>query len=77
VLTGVIAITWRDHATVPPTWIGWLVVLRNLVWIDIVVSWLRTRVPARPPAEPNDVPRRRTADTATEGIEAVLPFDAE
>ena len=77
VLTGVIAITWRDHASLPPTWIGWVVVLRNLVWIDIVVSWLRTRVPARPPAEPNDVPRRRTADTATEGIEAVLPFDAE
>ncbi|MDP9184263.1 MAG: DUF2029 domain-containing protein [Actinomycetota bacterium] len=75
VLTGVIGVVWRDHASVPAAWIGWLVVLRNLVWIDIVVSWLWTRVPAPPP--PEDVPRRRTADTATEGIEAVLPFDAE
>jgi transposase len=76
VLTGVIAIVWRDQSAVPATWIGWLVVLRNLVWIDIVVSWLRVR-PLVTPAQPAPEPRRRASDAAAEGIEAVLPFDAE
>jgi Glycosyltransferase family 87 len=76
VLTGVIGVVWRDHAAVPAGWIAWLVLLRNLVWIDIVVSWLRVPVLAAS-STPSDVPRRRRADTATEGIEAVLPFDAE
>jgi hypothetical protein len=76
VLTGVIGIVWRDHATVPAEWIAWLVLLRNLVWIDIVVSWLRVPVLAAS-STPQDVPRRRRADVATEGIETVLPFDAE
>jgi hypothetical protein len=75
VLTGVIGVVWRDHAAVPAGWIAWLVLLRNLVWIDIVVSWLR--VPVLAASSTADVPRRRRADTATEGIEAVLPFDAE
>ena len=76
-LTGVIAIVWRDHAAPPATWIGWLVVARNLVWIDIVVSWLRTPVLAKPPPATAPEPRRRASDTAADGIEAVLPFDAE
>ena len=76
VLTGVIGVVWRDHAAVPAGWIAWLVLLRNLVWIDIVVSWLRVPVLAAS-SIPEDVPRRRRADAATEGIEAVLPFDAE
>jgi hypothetical protein len=77
VLTGAIALVWRDHAAEPAGWIAWLVLLRNLVWIDIVVSWLRIRVleGASPPAV--ERPHRRAADDATEGIEAVLPFDAE
>jgi hypothetical protein len=77
VLTGIIALVWRDHAAEPAGWIAWLVLLRNLVWIDIVVSWLRIPVlPSEPPG-PLTPPRRRSADRATEGIEAVLPFDAE
>ncbi len=76
VLTGVIGVVWRDHAAVPAGWIAWLVLLRNLVWIDIVVSWVRAPVLAASSTS-EDVPRRRRADTATEGIEAVLPFDAE
>ena len=74
-LTGVIGVVWRDHAATPAAWIGWLVLLRNLVWIDIAVSWLRTPVIEREA----DVatPRRRAADAATEGMESVLPFDAE
>jgi hypothetical protein len=75
-LTGLIAVVWRDHATTPATWVAWLVLVRNLVWIDVVVSWLRVRVLAAP-AGSDDVPRRRAADRAAEGIEAVLPFDAE
>jgi hypothetical protein len=77
VLTGMIGVTWRDHASVPGGWIAWLVLLRNLVWIDIVVSWLRVPVLGAPPAATINEPRRRIADEATEGIEAVLPFDAE
>ena len=76
ILTGVVAVVWRDQASAPASWVGWLVLVRNLVWIDIVVSWFRVpRVPR--PTEQADVPRRRAADAATEGIEAVLPFDAE
>jgi hypothetical protein len=76
VLTGAVALVWREQAAVPAAWVGWLVLARNLVWIDIVVSWLRTaRVPVTTGAP--DVPQRRAADAATEGIEAVLPFDAE
>jgi hypothetical protein len=77
VLTGLLAIAWRDHAAPPPGWIAWLVLVRNLVWIDIVVSWLRRPVLARPEAPPPDAPARRATDVATEGMEAVLPFDAE
>ena len=76
VLTGAVALVWREQAAVPAAWVGWLVLARNLVWIDIVVSWLRTpRVPVTTDAP--DVPQRRAADAATDGIEAVLPFDAE
>jgi Glycosyltransferase family 87 len=75
-LTGVIAVVWRDHATTPAQWVAWLVLVRNLVWIDIVVSWLRVRVAPSDDARA-PTPRRRAADTATEGIEAVLPFEAE
>jgi Glycosyltransferase family 87 len=77
VLTGLIGVLWRDHAATPSGWIGWLVLVRNLVWIDIAVSWLRVPVLAREPAPPAAPPRRRAADRATEGIETVLPFDAE
>jgi hypothetical protein len=75
-LTGVIALLWRDHAAEPAGWLAWVVLLRNLVWIDIVVSWLRIPMLAAEPG-PTARPRRRSADRATEGIEAVLPFDAE
>ena len=76
ILTGLVALVWREQAATPASWVGWLVLARNLVWIDIVVSWLRiTPVPIQ--AGPTDTPRRRASDTATEGIEAVLPFDAE
>jgi hypothetical protein len=77
VLTGVIAVVWRDHAAVPAAWVGWLVLLRNLVWIDVVVSWLRVRVRPRHDDDDASPPRRRASDAATEGIEAVLPFEAE
>jgi hypothetical protein len=76
-LTGVIAIVWRDHATAPAAWVPWLVLLRNLVWIDVVVSWLRVPVLERPAAEPQPVPQRRATDTDPDGIDAVLPFDVE
>jgi len=77
VLTGVLAIAWRDHAAPPAGWVSWLVLVRNLVWIDIVVSWLRRPVLPRDPAPVVPPPTRRATDTATDGIEAVLPFDAE
>jgi len=71
-----VALVWREQAATPASWVGWLVLARNLVWIDIVVSWLRiTPVPIQ--AGPTDTPRRRASDAATEGLEAVLPFDAE
>lgn len=76
ILTGIVAIAWRDQAAVPATWVSWLVLARNLVWIDIVVSWFRVR-PIPVLTGPAEVPQRRAADAATEGIEAVLPFDAE
>jgi hypothetical protein len=76
-LTGVLAIAWRDHATAPTEWVPWLVLLRNLVWIDVVVSWLRVPVLERPAAEPEPVPRRRASDAAPDGLDAVLPFDAD
>jgi hypothetical protein len=76
-LTGVIAIVWRDHTTQPAAWVPWLVLLRNLVWIDVVVSWVRVPVLERPVVAPEPVPQRRATDTDPEGIEAVLPFDAE
>ena len=76
ILTGVVALVWRDQASAPASWVGWLVLVRNLVWIDIVVSWFRARRVPRP-TEPADVPQRRAADAATEGIDSVLPFDAE
>jgi hypothetical protein len=57
--------------------VPWLVLLRNLVWIDVVVSWVRVPVLERPVIEPEPVPQRRATDTDPEGIEAVLPFDAE
>jgi hypothetical protein len=52
-----------------------VVLLRNLVWIDIVVSWLRVPVQPRPAPEP--APRRRASDAAPDGLDAVLPFEAE
>ena len=56
-LTGLLAIAWRDHAAAPPGWVAWLVLVRNLVWIDIVVSWLRGPVLAGPEAPPPTHPR--------------------
>jgi hypothetical protein len=76
-LTGVIAIVWRDHATAPAAWVPWLVLARNLVWIDVVVSWVRVPVLERPAADTQPVPRRRASDTVPDGLDAVLPFDAE
>jgi len=76
-LTGVLAIAWRDHATAPTGWVPWLVLVRNLVWIGVVVSWLLARVLERALVEPEPLPQRRSTDTDPEGIEAVLPFDAE
>jgi hypothetical protein len=76
VLTGVVAIVWSDHASAPAAWVAWLVLARNLVWIDIVVSWLRVPV-VREAARREPVPQRRASDTATDGIDAVLPFEAE
>jgi glycosyl transferase family 87 len=76
-LTGVIAIVWRDHATAPAGWVPWLVLVRNLVWIDVVVSWVRVPVVERPAVEPEPVPQRRSTDTDPDGIDAVLPFDAQ
>src|SRR3954470_5656145 len=76
-LTGVLAIVWRDHATAPVAWVPWIVLLRNLAWIDVVVSWLRVPVRERPVVEPRSAPRRRATDTAQEGLDAVLPFDVE
>jgi hypothetical protein len=76
VLTGVVALVWRDHAATPSGWVAWLVLARNLVWIDIVVSWLR--VPIVRPEPTVAVPlQRRATDAAAEGIDAVLPFEAE
>jgi hypothetical protein len=77
VLTGAIALVWRDHAATPSDWVGWLVLARNLVWIDVVVSWLRVPVQSPEPTAPADPPRRRVTDTAADGLDAVLPFDAE
>jgi len=74
-LTGVLAVAWRDHTVAPAGWVPWVVLLRNLVWIDIVVSWLRVPVLARP--DPAPVPQRRASDAAPDGLDAVLPFDAE
>jgi hypothetical protein len=76
-LTGVIAIVWRDHTTAPAAWVPWLVLARNLVWIDIVVSWLIRPVRARPVIDPQPLPQRRSTDTDPDGLEAVLPFDSE
>jgi len=76
ILTGVVALAWRDQASVPESWVTWLVFFRNLVWIDIVVSWFRVK-PVPVETGPAEVPQRRASDAATEGIEAVLPFDAE
>jgi hypothetical protein len=76
VVTGLVAIAWRDHASAPAGWVAWLVLARNLVWIDIVVSWLR--VPVVPEAARREpVPQRRASDAATDGIDAVLPFETE
>ena len=33
-----VALVWRDQASVPASWVGWLVLARNLVWIE---SWCR------------------------------------
>jgi hypothetical protein len=76
VLTGVVAIVWSDHASAPATWVAWLVLARNLVWIDIVVSWLRVPVVREAPRR-EPVPQRRASDAAIDGIDAVLPFEAE
>jgi hypothetical protein len=76
VLTGLVAIAWRDHASSPAGWVAWLVLARNLVWIDIVVSWLRVPV-VREAARRDPVPQRRASDAATDGIDAVLPFETE
>jgi glycosyl transferase family 87 len=74
-LTGLFGVAWRDHTVAPAGWVPWVVLLRNLVWIDIVVSWLRVPVQARP--DPAPVPQRRASDAAPDGLDAVLPFDAE
>jgi len=51
---------------VPANWVGWLVLARNLVWIDIVVSWFRaTPIPVT--TGPREQPQRRAADTAALG----------
>jgi hypothetical protein len=76
-LTGVIAVVWHDHATAPPAWVPWLVLARNLVWVDVVVSWIRIPVLERPATEIQPAPRRRASDAAPDGLDAVLPFDAE
>jgi len=77
ILTGVLALAWREQAAIPAAWVAWLVFARNLVWIDIVVSWFRVRpVPAASSGAPGP-PQRRASDSAPEGLEAVLPFDAE
>ena len=76
ILTGAVALAWRDQSAVPAGWVAWLVLFRNLVWIDIVVSWFRA-APVPVETGPAETPQRRAADAATEGIEAVLPFDAE
>jgi hypothetical protein len=34
---------WSDPATAPAIWVRWLVLLRNLVVIGVVVSWLGAR----------------------------------
>ena len=78
ILTGLIAVVWRDQSAAPTAWIGWLVLARNLVWIDIVVSWLRVRPLRVEPPTPTDRPLQRASDTAADGsLDAVLPFDAE
>jgi hypothetical protein len=76
-LTGALAIVWRDHAAAPAAWVPWLVLVRNVVWIGVVVSWLWGRVLERPAAEPEPMPQRRSTDTDPDGIDAVLPFDAK
>jgi hypothetical protein len=40
------------------------------------VSWLRVPV-VREAAGRDSVPQRRASDAATDGIDAVLPFEAE
>jgi hypothetical protein len=42
-LTGVIAIAWRDPATVPGAWLKVVVAARNLATIGVLVSWFATR----------------------------------
>jgi hypothetical protein len=76
-LTGVLALVWRDHAVVPSGWVAWLVLLRNLVWIDIVVSWLRVPIVRAEPGMRPEPPQRRATDASAGGMDAVLPFDAE
>ena len=71
-LTGVIALAWRDQAAAPAGWVA-ARPARNLVWIDIVVSWLRGR--SRPPVARRVPQRRARTPRPTDGRR--LPFDAE
>ena len=77
VLTGGLALVWRDHAVAPSGWVAWLVLVRNLVWIDVVVSWLRVPIVRAEPAIRSEPRQRRETDTSSDGMDAVLPFDAE
>jgi hypothetical protein len=43
----------------------------------VVVSWLRVPVVRPEPEALVEPPRRRVTDTSTEGLDAVLPFDAD
>jgi hypothetical protein len=69
-LTGVIAIGWRDHTVAPAGWVPWLVLLRNLVWIDIVVRGCARR------SSPSGTAGAATAGVGhrPDGLDAVLPL---
>jgi uncharacterized membrane protein len=77
VLTGAVALVWQEQTALPASWVTWVVLARNLVWIDVVVSWLRTPIVRVARVAAEEPPTRRAADGAADGLDAVLPFDAE